>query len=201
MPRIDLPDIESLTPEQLEVYESILSGPRGRLIGPLRAALLSPELAKIWSAFGEQLRYNTSVPYQSKELAILVTGRHWSAQVEWWVHSEEASKTGISKDVIEAIKVGDPPPFQKSEDIAVYEFARQTLVNGRPDDQTYKKIVDLWGAKAVMELSAIVGYYTLVALTLNAHDIPLPDEVPLQLKVPSKGLFQVPEAANKKTGE
>lgn len=201
MPRIDLPDIESLTPEQLEVYESILSGPRGRLIGPLRAALLSPELAKKWSAFGEQLRYNTTVPYRSKELAILVTGRHWSAQVEWWVHAEEASETGISKYVIDAIKHGDPPPFQKAEDIAVYEFTRQTLVNGKPDDQTYKKIVDLWGAKAVMELSAIVGYYTMVALTLNAHDIPLPDEVPLQLTVPGKGLFQVPAAADKKAGE
>ena len=73
--------------------------------------------------------------------------------------------------------------------------------NGKPDDQTYKKIVDLWGAKAVMELSAIVGYYTMVALTLNAHDIPLPDEVPLQLTVPGKGLFQVPAAADKKAGE
>ena len=131
----------------------------------------------------------------------MVIGRHWSAQVEWWVHAEEASKTGISKDIIEAIKHGEPPPFQKAEDIAVYEFTRQTLLNGKPDDQTYKKIVDLWGAKAVMELSAIIGYYTLVALTLNAHDIPLPDDVPIQLKVPDNGLFQVPAVADEECGE
>lgn len=200
MPRIDLPNVESLTPEQQEVYESVVSGPRGRLIGPLRAALLNPELAKNWSVFGEQLRYNTSVPYRSKELAILVAGRHWSAQVEWWVHAEEVAKAGISTDVIDAIKRGDPPPFQVAEDIAVYEYTRQTLVNGKPDDQTYKTIVDLWGAKAVMELSAIIGYYTLVALTLNAHDIPLPDDVPLPLEAPADGLFQIP-AADKKSRE
>ena len=31
---------------------------------------------------------------------------------------------------------------------------------------------------ASVELTALIGYYTMVAMTLNCHDIPLPDGVP-----------------------
>ena len=62
-----------MTEEQRRVYDQVVSGPRGQMIGPLRAAIHSPELAKLWSAFGE-LRFRTSIPLALTELAILVTG-------------------------------------------------------------------------------------------------------------------------------
>ena len=34
-----------------------------------------------------------------------------------------------------------------------------------------------WQAVGVVELTALIGYYTMVAMTLNCHDIPLPDGV------------------------
>jgi 4-carboxymuconolactone decarboxylase len=62
----------------------------GQMIGPLRAAIHSPELASAWSALGEFLRYRTCLPPRLNELAIIVTGRRWTAQVEWWVHARAA---------------------------------------------------------------------------------------------------------------
>jgi hypothetical protein len=31
------------------------------------------------------------------------------------------------------------------------------------------------GIAGVVELTALIGYYTMVSMTLNAHEIPLPD--------------------------
>src|SRR4029453_8321694 len=77
LPRIPLPSPDEMTPEQRRVYDAIVKGPRGTLVGPLRAALHRPELAEKWQQLGELLRYRTSLPPQISEIAILVTARRW----------------------------------------------------------------------------------------------------------------------------
>ena len=79
MPRIPLPPVEELNPEQRQVYDAVVAGPRGVVRGPMRAALHNAELADKWQQLGELLRYRTSLPPRLSELAILVTARHWTA--------------------------------------------------------------------------------------------------------------------------
>ena len=95
MARIPLPSPETMTPEQRRVYDSIVTGPRGRLVGPLRAALHRPELAEKWQQFGELLRYRTSLPPMLSELAILVTARHCRSNLEWHIHEQMAIKAEL----------------------------------------------------------------------------------------------------------
>ena len=76
---------------QRAVWDSVVAGPRGRVIGPLRAAIHAPDLARAWSSLGEALRFGTSLGKRLSELAIIVTGRRWSAQVEWFVHAQAAA--------------------------------------------------------------------------------------------------------------
>ena len=104
VPRIPLPTPDAMTPEQRQVYDSIVKGPRGTLVGPLRAALHSPELADKWQQLGELLRYRTSLPPEISEIAVPGHGRHWNAQVEWYMHAIAAAKAGVAADVIEDIK-------------------------------------------------------------------------------------------------
>lgn len=183
-PRIPLPGPEEMTPEQRAVHDSVVSGPRGVMIGPLRAAIHSPELAARWSALGEVLRFNTVLPKRLNELAILVTGRRWTAQIEWWVHAKAAAAAGLPDAIIEAIRAGEPPAFDDPDDATIYEFARQLQQTGTADDATYAAVVARWGARGVVELTAVIGYYTLVAMTLNVHGIPLPDGVAPPLAPP-----------------
>ncbi len=75
MPRIPLFPHDTMDDAQRAVLERIVSGPRGRIQGPLRAALHNPELADRWQALGALLRYGTTLPPRLSELAILVTGR------------------------------------------------------------------------------------------------------------------------------
>jgi 4-carboxymuconolactone decarboxylase len=175
-PRIPLPAPETMTPEQRAVYDDIVGGPRARLVGPLRAALHNPALADRWQKLGALLRFGTSVPARCSELAILITARRWNSQLEWYIHAGDARKAGLPQAVIDAILVAQAPSFDDAGDAAVYEYTRQLLQHGVVDDDAYRHVLDVFGAAGTVELTAIVGYYSMVAMTLNAHGIPLPDE-------------------------
>ena len=186
MARIPLPDEGGLTPEQLRVVEAVIAGPRGTLVGPLRAALHRPELADAWQRFGAMLRYDTCLPPRLSELAILVTARRWNSQLEWHVHALAAEKGGLPSSVIESMRNGEAPRFDDEADAEVYAFARELQLSGQVREDVYQKVRQRWGAVGVVELTTLIGYYTLVSMTLNAHHIPLPDGVvaPLALNGP-----------------
>jgi 4-carboxymuconolactone decarboxylase len=175
MARIPLPTPETLTPEQRRVYDAIVSGPRGELRGPLRAALHRPELADKWQQLGELLRYRTSLPPRLSELAILVTARHCDCQLEWLIHAETARKAGLTEPVIENIRTRRPIESIDQAECDVYAYAEELNRTNTVGDETHRRIRERFGTVGVVELTALIGYYTMVAMTLNAHEIPLPD--------------------------
>ena len=175
-PRVPLLDVAEMDGAQRRLHDAVVSGPRGRMIGPLRAAIHSPELAGLWSQLGEFLRYRTCLPKRLNELAIVVTGRRWTSQVEWWVHARACVEAGMSQAVVDAIEALAPPVFDEAADVEVYEFARLLQETGQVPADAYRAVEARWGTRGVVELAAVIGYNTMVSMTLNAHQIPLPEE-------------------------
>jgi 4-carboxymuconolactone decarboxylase len=178
LPRIPLFPSDDMTPEQRRVHDAVVAGPRGELRGPLRAVLHRPELADKWQQLGELLRFRTSLPPHLKELAILVTGRHCHAQLEWHIHEQMALKAGLPKAVIEDVHAGRRPQGLDAEGLAVFDYADELNRRKTVGEDNYQRVLARWHAVGVVELTALIGYYTMVAMTLNCHDIPLPDGVP-----------------------
>lgn len=186
MPRISLPAPDAMTPQQRRVYDKVVAGRRGSVRGPLRAALHNPELADRWQALGELLRYNTSLSPRHSELAILVTGRHCRSPFEWYAHRPEAEKAGLAAPVIEAILANERPASLAADDAAVYDYALELNRSHSVSAPTHSRAVQQFGELAVVELTALIGYYTMVAMTLNAHEIPLPEGVEPAFKLPQQ---------------
>lgn len=174
--RVPLPEPAQMTPEQLAIHSAMVKGPRGRMVGPMRAVVHSPELADRWQKFGELVRYRMVLPEELKELAILACGRHWNSDVEWAVHRTAANKAGVSADTIAAIEAARPVRFARLEHREVYEFTRLLLRHGQVPDDAYAAIRSRWGDRGVVELTAIVGYYSMVAMMVNVHLVPVPAE-------------------------
>jgi 4-carboxymuconolactone decarboxylase len=181
MARIPLFPLETMTEEQRRVYDAVVSGPRGVVVGPLRAALHRPELADKWQQFGEILRYRTSLPPRLSELAILVTARHWSSQLEWQQHAPPARKGGLSDMAIESIRQRQRPQFENADEAAVYDYCRELHEKRAVSDETYRRTHEQLGTVGIVELTALAGYYTMVAMTLIAHQVPLPEGATPQL--------------------
>jgi 4-carboxymuconolactone decarboxylase len=166
---------EKLTPEQRRVYDAIASGPRGRVQGPLRVWLKSPDLADKAQALGAFCRFGTSLPPRLSELAILVTGAHWQAGFEWFAHAPIGIKAGLDAAAVEAIRKGEKPQFAQADEVAVYAFAQELTTKRRVSEPTYRQAVEALGEKTVVELVGILGYYTLISMTIVAFDVAIPD--------------------------
>ena len=177
MPRISLPTPETMSVDQRRVYDQIVAGPRGKVVGPLRAALHNADLAERWQALGELLRYRTSLSPRLSELAILVTGRACRSPFEWHAHRIEAEKAGVEATIIDALLAETVPPDLAPEEDAVVRYAVELNHLNSVSDTTYAQALVCLGERGVVELTALVGYYTMVAMTLNAHEVPLPDGV------------------------
>jgi 4-carboxymuconolactone decarboxylase len=177
VPRIPLFPNDRMTPEQRRVHDAVVAGPRGELRGPLRALLHRAELADKSQQLGELLRFRTSLPPHLKELAILVTGKHCHAQLEWHIHAQMALKAGLPQAVIDDVLAGRRPSGLDEDGLAILDYAQELNRRDTVSEKTYKRVLERWQAVGVVELTALIGYYTMVAMTLNCHDIPLPDGV------------------------
>lgn len=177
--RLPALDPAKLTPEQQVIWERIASGPRGGVRGPYFALLQSPALCEEFERLGRYLRYDCAVPHHLRELAILVVARRWRAQYEWFAHAPIAAQAGIPAAVIEAIRVGAPPPYQSEDTRVVVEYVSELLEKGRVSEPRHQAAYALLGVRGIVDLVSFVGHYGNIALTLNAFEIGIPPGNPL----------------------
>ena len=168
-------DMDSLTPEQSEVAAAIMAGPRGGLRGPFEAWLRSPQLADRAQKLGEYCRFGSSLPKDLSELAIILAGKHWKSQYEFWAHARLAREAGLAEEVVEAVRSGSAPPFTKDSERVVYDFVTEYFATNRVSDTTYGRAKAAFGEAGVVDLIGVVGYYGIVCMTLNVFEVALPE--------------------------
>jgi 4-carboxymuconolactone decarboxylase len=170
-------DEAALSPDQRRVYDAILSGPRGIVEGPLRVWLMNPGLADRAQALGAYCRYGTALPSALSELAIIMVGAHWRSGFEWAVHAPLAEQAGVPSQVVEAIRTGQSPTDLSPDMQAVHDVADELLRTKFVSDATFARAGDVLGQTAMIDLIGILGYYTLICMTINTFAVPLPDGV------------------------
>jgi 4-carboxymuconolactone decarboxylase len=168
-------DLAKLTPEQRAVADAIMSGPRGGLRGPFEPWLRSPVLADRAQKLGEYCRFSSSLPKDLSELAILLTGKRYRAQFEFWAHMRLARQAGLPDDIIEAVRLGRTPKFRRDIERAVYDVVTEYFATNRVSDATYRRAIAALGEQGLVDLVGTVGYYSLVSITLNVFQMELPE--------------------------
>jgi 4-carboxymuconolactone decarboxylase len=197
MSRIDAMSPDRLSAQQRELYDAILGGRRGQaaaaagaattpagsglldgsgaLVGPFNAWLLSPVIGDRIQRLGEAIRFGSTLPQNVLEVAILVEAREWRAEFEWWAHVRLARRAGVKAEVIAAIQDRREPVFTDAGEEIAWRFSRELLTRRRVSAATYRAARDRFGEQGLMELITLLGYYTLVSMTLNAFEVPLPE--------------------------
>jgi 4-carboxymuconolactone decarboxylase len=184
MPRLEMLPAAALTPEQAAVCAEAVAGLRGKVPAPMIAWLRNPELARRGQRLGELLRFQTTLEPHLTELAILVCGRHWTSHLEWTAHKAMGLKAGLDPDVIAAIAARQAPQLRDERQRAVYEVASVLLSTGRVPERLYAFGVAQLGERGMVELVGVLGYYSLVSLTLNTFELGLPGNIAPELEDP-----------------
>jgi 4-carboxymuconolactone decarboxylase len=80
----------------------------------------------------------------------------------------------MGADVIGAIAARCEPPGMPEDEAAVYAFCIELHQLKRVTDQTYARALALFGEHGVVDLMGINGYYTFLAMVMNAAQTAVP---------------------------
>jgi 4-carboxymuconolactone decarboxylase len=173
-------DYDKLTAEQKKYVESILSGPRSDISGPLGVMMVSPELGDLaqksiaYARFAGREGFST-VPPKLNELAILVVAKHWSAEYVWNAHHGAAVRFGLPADVVEAIRVGKRPAAMEKDVEVVYDFANEFISKRKLSDAAVNAAKQvLGGDRGVVDLVGTMGLYQTSSMMVALDQTPLP---------------------------
>jgi 4-carboxymuconolactone decarboxylase len=120
------------------------------------------------------LRWNTSVPLRLNEFAILIIGRQWRSQVEWFAHAPLAQKAGLSPQIIAELKANKRPSGMAADETVVYDFVTELTTKHEVSDETFQRAKQLLGEQQVVDLTAVAGTYVTVAMILAMAEESVP---------------------------
>jgi 4-carboxymuconolactone decarboxylase len=173
----------TMTPEQKQAADAIQAGPRGAgLRGPFNALLRSPGLCDLVQRVGAHVRYSSSIPARLNEMAIIMAGRKWTAQYEFYAHRRLAINAGLKPAICDAIAAGQRPQDMQEDEAEIWDFCSELLATGHVSDANFARIKNRFGERGVIDLIGAVGYYSLVSMVLNVDGVPLPAGEPPPLK-------------------
>lgn len=176
--RLDTVDPADWNDRQREIGERI-AGRRGAVRGPFRAWIHSPEACDRVEALGAYVRFESSLPLRLRELALLISARHFDAQYSWNAHVDKTIESGIPRAAIDAIARNEVPDFDRDEDAAFYDFCNELLRDHFVSDATFARALTHFGPTALVDTVASLGNFTMLGMCLNAFEIDLqPDREP-----------------------
>ena len=177
----------SMTDAQRRIAAQIGAARGGVVRGPFAIWLRLPALAEAANTLGNTLRLEGKLDKRLFELAILLIAKKWNAQYEWFAHAQAALDAGLPAQTVEAIRVGKGAVHEREDEQAVADLVGEINANGAVSDAVYAQALQIFGLDLVIELVSVVGFYTMVAVVLNAFEAPVPGGVlPLPPTSPAK---------------
>ena len=169
-PRFTQLALEQLDASQQSLGEQIMKVSSVGIGGPYNILLRSPVLGQRMFDLLHYLRWNTSLPLALNEFAILIVGRQWRSQVEWLAHGPIALKAGLPAHVVADLKANRRPAPMQPAEAAVYDFVTELIGERKVSDATFERARSLLGEQQVVDLTAVTGTYTTIAMLLEmAH--------------------------------
>ena len=165
-PRFAQLTMDQLDEKQKALGEQIMKVSSVGLGGPYNPMIRSPVLGQRLFDLFYYLRWQTSVPTKLNEFAILIIGRQWRSQVEWYAYAPLAAKAGLSPDIIAELKASKRPSNMAEDEAVVYDFVTELTTAQRVSDETYARAKKVFNDQQIVDLTAVAGNYVMVAMML-----------------------------------
>jgi 4-carboxymuconolactone decarboxylase len=172
--RLPIPSRDSMSEAQQAAAEAIINGPRKAIFGPFVPLLQVPALMEHIGKTGETLRFHGSLKDAIRELVICVVSRETGNQFEWQTHAPLAVKAGVKEEAIASLGAGRRPRDLPGDQACAVDFAHELMLRQGVSDATYAEAVAHFGEPGTVELTALIGYFTMVCWVMNVARTPGP---------------------------
>jgi 4-carboxymuconolactone decarboxylase len=182
-PRFPQLTLDQLDDAQRPLGEEIMKVSSTGIGGPYNAMLRSPVLGQRLFDLFHYLRWETSVPIRLNEFAILIIGRQWRSQVEWFAHAPIAAKAGLSAGIIAELKANKRPSNMAEDEALVYDFVTELTTTKQVSDQTFARAKKVFNDQQIVDLTMVAGNYVMVAMLLAMAEQTVPPDKEEPFKV------------------
>jgi 4-carboxymuconolactone decarboxylase len=173
-PRFPQLTMDQLNEAQRPLGEQIMKISSVGIGGPYNPLMRSPVLGQRLFDLFHYLRWETSVPTRLNEFAILIVGRQWRSQVEWFAHAPLAAKAGLNADIIAELKAGNRPSKMAEDEALVYDFVTELTTTQKVSDETFARAKKVLNDQQIVDLTAVAGNYVMVAMLLAMAEETVP---------------------------
>ena len=173
-PRFPQLTMDQLNEAQKPLGEQIMKISSVGIGGPYNPLMRSPVLGQRLFDLFHYLRWETSVPTRLNEFAILIIGRQWRSQIEWFAHAPLAAKAGLKTDIIAELKDGKRPSGMAEDEALVYDFVNELTTTQKVSDDTFTRAKKLLNDQQIVDLTAVAGNYVMVAMVLAMAEETVP---------------------------
>jgi 4-carboxymuconolactone decarboxylase len=173
-PRFPQLTMDQLDEKQRPLGEQVMKVSSVGLAGPYNPMMRSPLLGQRLFDLFHYLRWETSVPTKLNEFAILIIGRQWRSQVEWYAHAPLAAKAGLSPDIIAELKANKRPSNMTEDEAVVYDFVTELTTKQKVSDETFASAKKIFSDQQIVDLTAVAGNYVMVAMMLAMAEETVP---------------------------
>ena len=175
-PRFPQLSFDQLSEAQKPLGEQVMKVSSVGIGGPYNLLLRSPVLGQRLFDLFDYLRWKTSVPTRLNEFAILIIGRQWRSQVEWFAHVPIAIKAGLSPDIIAELKENKRPSKMAEDESLVYDFVTELTTTQKLSDEIFARARKLFSDQQIVDLTAVAGNYVMVAMILAMAEQTVPPD-------------------------
>jgi 4-carboxymuconolactone decarboxylase len=143
---------------------------RGAISGPFTMLMHCPKLALHLVNLGGYVRFEGKLDMRVRVLAAMTVAREYEAMYVWGAQAGSARKQGVPESTITAIRENHSRGVP-AQDAQIIDFTRDLLRKHRVDDASAQALIKRFGNEQFIELTGSIGYYSLLAMTVNACEL------------------------------
>ena len=185
-PRFPQLTMDQLNAQQKPLGEQVMKVSSVGLAGPYNPMMRSPVLGQKLFDLYHYLRWETSVPAKLNEFAIIIIGRQWRSQVEWYAHAPLAAKAGLSQSIIAELKANKRPSGMAEDEAVTYDFVTELTTTQKVSDETFARAKKVFNDQQIVDLTSVAGNCIAVAMLLAMAEESTPPGKEAPFKVGEK---------------
>ena len=136
-----------------------------------------PDLLRAWAPLRQHIVKDTSLGPERSEIVILRTGVRLGSSYEWSHHVSRARALGMSDDRIASIL-----HVPEGEDGLLVRAVDEIIDQHHLSKELEAELVQAIGRRAVFDLMATVGFYSVLGSILMTYDVAMDEEIANELE-------------------
>jgi 4-carboxymuconolactone decarboxylase len=164
--------VAQMAPAMKEAYEYTMQL-RGIVPGPHKIWLANAALSRTIVPVGAYYQKQSTLTKAEIEIVTVLTTARWHSAYGTYEHEKIAEKLGqIPAKTTECLITGLPAEFSDPRQQVVYELASALVEPRILPVGLYKRAKEALGDAGLVDVAVLIGWFTMVCMTLNAYDVP-----------------------------